>query len=141
MKKISFEELCELVAHIDYADNSSYPVSFVVNDKGKAPRRFECGVGETDNNVWFCKWFYKAFRGETELQYMISEKDGIVDLQVPNCMPFDEICEILKTKCKIGVESEILLNDNDSFNSEELYITEGLFSDELKKEFEGINII
>lgn len=141
MKKISFEELCELVARIEYADGSSYPVSFVVNDKGKAPRRFECGVGETGNNVRFCKWFYKAFGGETELQYMISEKDGIVDLQVPNCVFFDEMCEMLKAKCKIGAESEILLNDNDSFNSEELYITEGLFSDELKKELGGINII
>lgn len=136
MKKISFEELCKLVAHIDYIDSSSYPVSFVVKDKWKAPRVFECGIGEADNNVWFCK----AFGGETELQYMISAKDGIVDLQDPDCMVFGEICEMLKTKCKIGAESEILLNDDVSFDSEELYINEELFSDELKKEFEGINI-
>ena len=94
MRKISFEELCKLVAHIDYIDSSSYPVSFVVNNKGKAPRVFECGIGEADNNVWFCN----AFGGETELQYMLSEKDGIVDLQDPDCMVFDDICEMLKTK-------------------------------------------
>lgn len=135
MRKISFEELCKLVAHIDYIDSSSYPVSFVVNNKGKAPRVFECGIGEADNNVWFCN----AFGGETELQYMLSEKDGIVDLQDPDCMVFDEICEMLKTKCKIGAESEILLNDDISFDSEELYINERLFSDELKKELEDIN--
>lgn len=135
MRKISFEELCKLVAHIDYIDSSSYPVSFVVNNKGKAPRVFECGIGEADNNVWFCN----AFGGETELQYMLSEKDGIVDLQDPDCMVFDDICEMLKTKCKIGAESEILLNDDISFDSEELYINERLFSDELKKELEDIN--
>ena len=135
MRKISFEELCKLVAHIDYIDSSSYPVSFVVNNKGKAPRVFECGIGEADNNVWFCN----AFGGETELQYMLSEKDGIVDLQDPDCMVFDDICEMLKTKCKIGAESEILLNDDISFDSEELYINERLFSDGLKKELESIN--
>ena len=136
MKKISFEELCKLVAHIDYIDSSSYPVSFVVNNKGKVPRRFEfeCGIGEADNNVWFCE----AFGGETELQYMISEKDGIVDLQEPDCMVFDEICEMLKTKCKIGTESEILLNEDVSFDSEELYINEELFSDELKKNLRAL---
>ena len=137
MKKISFEKLCILVAHIDYIDSSSYPVSFVIKDKGKMPRIFECGIGEADHNVWFCK----AFGGETELQYMFSEKDGIVDLQDPDSMVFDEICEMLKTKCKIGAESEILLNEEVSFNSEELYINEELISDELKKEFEDINII
>ena len=130
MKKISFDVLCKLVAHIDYIDSSSYPVSFVVKDKGKAPRRFECGIGEADNNVWFCN----AFGGETELQYMISEKDGIVDLQDPDMMVFGEICEMLKTKCKIGAESEILLSEEVSFDSEELYINEELFSDGLKKE-------
>ena len=137
MKKISFEKLCILVAHIDYIDSSSYPVYFVIKDKGKMPRIFECGIGEADHNVWFCK----AFGGETELQYMFSEKDGIVDLQDPDSMVFDEICEMLKTKCKIGAESEILLNEEVSFNSEELYINEELISDELKKEFEDINII
>lgn len=137
MKKISFEKLCILVAHIDYIDSSSYPVSFVIKDKGKMPRIFECGIGEADHNVWFCK----VFGGETELQYMFSAKDGIVDLQDPDSMVFDEICEMLKTKCKIGAESEILLNEEVSFNSEELYINEELFSDELKKEFEDINII
>ena len=137
MKKITFEELCMLVAHIDYIDSSSYPVSFVIKDKGKEPRRFECGIGEADNNVWFCK----TFGGETELQYMISEKDGIVDLQEPYCMVFDKICEMLKSKCKIGAESEILLDEEVSFDSEELYINEWLFSDELRKELEDINII
>ena len=137
MKKISFEKLCKLVAHIDYIDSSSYPVSFVVKDKGEAPRRFECGIGEADNNVWFCK----AFGGETELQYMISEKDGIVDLQDPDCMSFKGICEMLKTKCKIGAESNIQLYEDVSFDGEELYITEELLSGELKKEFEDINII
>lgn len=130
MKKITFEELCKLVAHIDYINSSSYPVSFVVKDKGKAPRRFECGIGEADNNVWFCD----AFGGETELQYMISEKEGIVDLQEPDWMVFGEICEMLKTKCKIGAESEILLNEEVSFDGEELYINEELFSDGLKKD-------
>ena len=134
MKKITFEELCKLVAHIDYINSSSYPVSFVVKDKGKAPRRFECGIGEADNNVWFCD----AFGGETELQYMISEKDGIVDLQEPDWMVFGEICEMLKTKCKIGAESEILLNEEVSFDSEELYINEWLFSDELKKDLKKL---
>ena len=137
MRKIGFEELCKLVAHIDYADSSSYPVSFVVKDKGKMPRIFECGIGEADNNVWFCK----AFGGWTELQYMLSAKDGIVDLQDPDGMAFHEICEMLKAKCRIGAESEILLNDDISFDSEELYINEWLSSDGLKKELEGINII
>ena len=135
MKKISFEELCKLVAHIDYIDNSSYPVSFVIKDKGKAPRRFECGIGEADDNVWFCE----VFGGETELQYMLSETNDIVDLQDPDAMVFDEICEMLKTKCKIGAESEILLNKDVSFDGEELYINEWLLSDELIKEFEGFN--
>lgn len=135
MKKISFEELCKLVAHIDYTDSSSYPVSFVVENKGKVPRIFECGIGEADNNAWFCK----VFGGKTELQYMLSAKDGIVDLQDLDSMVFDEICKMLKTKCKIGAESEILLNDDISFDSEELYINEWLFSDELKKELENIN--
>ena len=134
MKKISFEELCKLVAHIDYIDSSSYPVSFVVNDKGKAPRRFECGIGEADHNIWFCE----IWGGETELQYMISEKDGIVDLQEPDLMVFGEICEMLKTKCKIGAESKILLYDEVSFDSEELYINEELFSDELKKDLKKL---
>lgn len=134
MKKISFEELCKLVAHIDYIDSSSYPVSFVVKDKGKAPRGFECGIGETDNNVWFCE----IWGGETELQYMISEKDGIVDLQEPDWMVFGEICEMLKTKCKIGAESEILLNEDVSFDSEEFYINEELFCDELKKDLKKL---
>jgi hypothetical protein len=136
MKKISFEELCDLVAYIDYIDSSSYPVSFVVKNKGKAPRIFECGIGEADTNVWFSN----AFGGETELQYMHSPKDGIVDLQDPDSMVFDEICEMLKTKCKISAESEILLNEDVSFDGEELYIYEWLFSDELKKEIEGIDI-
>ena len=134
MKKISFEELCKLVAHIDYINSSSYPVSFVVKDKGKAPRGFECGIGEADNNVWFCE----IWGGETELQYMISEKDGIVDLQEPDLMVFGEICEMLKTKCKIGAESEIQLNEEVSFDSEELYINEELFSDELKKDLKKL---
>lgn len=137
MKEISFEELCKLVAHIDYIDSSSYPVSFVAKDKGKVPRRFECGIGEADYNVWFTR----VFGGVTELQYMISEKDGIVDLQDPDCMSFNKICEMLKAKCKIGAESEILLNEEVSFDSEELYINEALFSDDLKKEITHINII
>lgn len=139
MKKISFEKLCELVANIDYIDSSSYPVSFDIKDKGKESRRFECGIGEADDNAWFCE----VFGGETELQYMISitsEKDDIVDLQDPDAMVFDEICEMLKSKCKIGAESEILLNEGVSFDGEEFYIYEELLSDELKKEFESINI-
>ena len=48
---------------------------------------------------------------------------------------------MLKTKCKIGAESEILLNEEVSFNSEELYINEELFRKKKKKEFEDINII
>lgn len=136
MKKISFEELCKLVAHIDYIDSSSYPVSFVIKDKGKEPRRFECGIGKADDNVWFCK----AFGGETELQYMLSEKDGIVDLQDPDSMVFDKICEMLKVKCKIGAKSEILLNDDISLDSEELYINEELLSDELRKELGDNNV-
>lgn len=136
MEKISFEELCKLVAHIDYIDSNSYPVSFVIKDKGKEPRRFECGIGKADNNVWFCR----SFGGETELQYMLSEKDGIVDLQDPDMMVFDKICEMLKAKCKIGAESEILLNDDISFDGEELHINEFLLSDKLRKELEDINL-
>ena len=130
MNKISFQELCKFVAHIDYINSSSYPVSFVIKDKGEEPKRFECGIGDADKNDWFCV----AFCGETELQYMISEKDDIVDLQEPDWMVFDKICEMLKTKCKISAESEILLDENNSFDGEELYIYEELFSDELKKD-------
>lgn len=136
MREISFKELCKFVAYIDYTDSSSYPVSFVVKNKGKMPRIFECGIGKADNNVWFCD----AFGGKTELQYMFSVKDGIVDLQDPDCMGFDAICEMLKTKCKIGAESEILLNDDVSFDSEELYLIEELFSNELKKNLKALTL-
>lgn len=110
--EISFNGLCELVEDIDYKFSDSYPVKFnVIN--GNVANSFECGI--SDNNRQYL-WDY--------------QKDKITDLRDIDGMQWGEMCDMLKEKCGITNDSKIVLDEDISFNSESLYISDALLSPE-----------
>lgn len=128
--KISFKKLCKLVANIDYIFADSFPVSFSVINNG-IEKRFECGIGECDEEVM--KNDYDFSTSEFEYQCLIDyDKDMIIDIQDPDWMEWNDICDMLKEKCGITKKSEIILDEGISFDGTKLTITDELLAPELK---------
>ena len=112
-KRITFQELHDMVAHIDYLIINSYPVIFTVNGK-----RFACGITGTPGKYYEQQYLAQlcSFGGFNK----------ILDLQDPDCMEYRSIGRMLKRKCGINMDSKIWLNPN-SFNGtywgdEEAYV-------------------
>lgn len=112
-KKITFKELQDFVANIDYIDEESYPINFKVDENS-----FSCGI---------CDEIYS--HGESldynrEGQYLLNSNGDCLDLQDPDMMIYDEIGNMLKEKCNITDTSTIILLKG-SFNGDSLeYIDE-----------------
>ena len=112
-KKITFKELQDFVANIDYIDEESYPINFKVDGNS-----FSCGI---------CDEIYS--HGESldynrEGQYLLNSNGDCLDLQDPDMMIYDEIGNMLKEKCNITDTSTIILLKG-SFNGDSLeYIDE-----------------
>lgn len=110
-RKISFDELHELVANIDYVWDESFPIAFSVKN-GKEVCKFECGItGEFE------------FQGELfdEYQYLVITDDNgfktdgyLCDLYSPDSVSNDEIEERLKSCCSIDENSVITFYDGKS---------------------------
>lgn len=132
MKKITFDELCQLVSEVDYLCPNTFPISFDVDgvEYCVGIGSFDdCGTEDDVENI-FC--------GLTdELQYLIKfsvdEEAIILDVQDPDNMVYNEIVSMLKKQCNITDNSEIYLYKDESFDGSQSYIVEwDCCSDEIK---------
>ena len=115
MKQITFKELQDLVANIDYIDDESYPVKFsVVNSEGcpiGTKNKFECGIPghfEVDGEVFDEQQYF-------EVNVLNHSHKFIIDLQEPDEMVYEGIGDMLKRYCRINDSSKIYLYDKSSF--------------------------
>lgn len=119
-KEITFKELCDLVARIDYALESTFPIKFSVVTKNKhsVTSFFEAGIGDSADEE------EQQYLGEYHVSSEKSFKKGrgvmvkILDVQEPDAMSFDNIVLLLADRCKITPNSKIYLYEDISFNGE-----------------------
>ena len=131
-RKINFDTLCKLIANIDYIDDSTYPVSFAIQE-GNWSHWFEAGICNVESDS-IAATTYKA---TDEFQFLLDlgELDEtVVDLQDPDSMSYDEIEEMLCTKCNIKEDSVIFLQEKLSFTGDGYCFGDEQFSDELIEE-------
>jgi len=121
-RKISFEELCDFVANIDYIDSESWPVVFEVHNGNKPPTEYECGITDVDNsmeknNKKLYELIEKHVCGEVnEIQYFKNNNTGeFLDLDDPDSMLKENIDKMLMKECNIKENSEIFFLEDDSF--------------------------
>ena len=129
MKKITFNELCDLVSKVDYINSNSYPINFVANGD-----EFCVGIGMFDTALakvrkqdienFFCGL-------EDELQYLLrfdydEENDELcgtyLDVQDPDNMVYDDIVSMLQKQCNINEKSLIYLYEDESFDGSRDYM-------------------
>lgn len=147
MKKISLKELQDLVANVDYLLNESYPIAFtVINGNNKL--NYEVGIGqwEEDNGIddWneIIETVFPCSEGIQYLCLMETNTDNVfsfLDTQDADDMVYDEINDMLKRKCNITDDTEIYLDEDNSFNGNERTIYEDEISQILRKEIEEKN--
>lgn len=130
MKKITFNELCDLVSKVDYINSKSYPIIFDIDGV-----EYYVGIGDFVNDTG--KDTDVNFGGLTEeLQFLMRFYDDIAsirDVQDPDNMVYEEIVSMLKKQCNITDNSEIYLYDDESFNgAQEYYIDWEECSEEVK---------
>lgn len=116
--EISFKQLCDLVAEIDYIKESSFPVKFSVVTKDKnTVNFFEAGIGNSaDENE-------QQYLGRYDInnEKSFNNNEGameILDVQEPDIMSFANIVLLLADRCKITPNSKIYLYEDVSFNGE-----------------------
>lgn len=117
--KITFKQLCDLVANIDPVFNGSiegfspsYPLNFKVSN-GDESRCFQCGIGECDDDDVYGVLQYLAefvTFGDDDIEFIL------IDVQDEDMMLYDGICDMLRTKCGITEDSEIDLDVEMSFD-------------------------
>lgn len=130
MKKITFNELCDLVSNVDYINPKSYPIIFDVDNV-----EYYVGIGDFVNDTG--KDTDINFGGLTEeLQFLMSFYNDIAsirDVQDPDIMTYEDIVSMLKKQCNITDNSEIYLYDYESFDgTQEYYIDWEECSEEVK---------
>lgn len=132
MKKINFNELCDLVAHVDYLWENTFPINFSVDGTEYLVGigNYDCGDGTGDE--------LGVFGLTEELQYLMRFNDDgkseYIDVQDPDQMVYEEIVEMLKKQCNITDNSEICLYDVTSFDGSQDYTVEWeLCSDEVQR--------
>lgn len=122
MKKINFEELCDLVLDVDPIFSNTYPINFKVDGKEYLVGigNYDCGDDTGDD--------YGVFGQTEDLQYLARFEDDIVryiDVQPEDCIV--DVEEMLMTKCKITPDSEIILYEDSSFDGSQDYTVEWVF--------------
>lgn len=136
MKKVSFEELCDMVAHVDYLWEDTFPIYFKVDNTEYIVGigNYDCGDDTGDD--------YGVFGITEELQYLArfepdvdSEGDTIyipryLDVDDPDKMVYGEIVEMLRKQCNITEDSEIGIFEDESFNGSQDYTVEWVFCTE-----------
>lgn len=130
MKKITFNELCDLVSKVDYINSKSYPIIFDIDGV-----EYYVGIGDFVNDTG--KDTDVNFGGLTEeLQFLMRFYDDIAsirDVQDPDNMVYEEIVSMLKKQCNITDNSEIYLYEDESFNgTQDYYIDWEECSEEVK---------
>lgn len=138
MKKISFEELCDLVADVDYLWENTFPIYFKVDNTEYIAGigNYDCGDDTGDD--------YGVFGITEELQYLARfepeiDKEGdtlyiprFLDVDDPDDMIYDDIVEMLKKQCNITENSEIVIFEESSFDGTQNYIEWAYFTDDAK---------
>lgn len=106
MEKITFEQLKDLIANIDYLDDESYPVCFDVTTNGEK-REFECGItsGFEYDGEYFeeYQYFGRHFKRK-DYKHFIN-----VEMKDADDIVFDEIEKMLNKYCNIENGSVIRL--------------------------------
>ena len=110
MEKITFDQLQQLVANIDYIYPDSYPIVFRVTHKRGGIRNYEAGIGRADGEI-------DPDNLTEECQYL-AERDTchgdvfrhVIDVQEPDNMKVSEIGQMLREKCKIKDGDTIWFN-------------------------------
>ena len=121
-KKISFNELCKMVAKIDYLYKESYPIVFSVEDDD-CIMKHECGITKAFEfqGVQFDEYQYLVTT-EFKSKEHKHEMDYVRHLVDPDDVSFSEISEVLKDKCHIDENSIITLYEGKSFKGRKRYI-------------------
>lgn len=110
MKKITFKQLLNMVANIDYIWEDSYPVIFSVDN--------ECYASGIDS----CEQQYLArIDANKPISEILWEDIDLLDEQEPDEMVYDEIKEMLIKLCNIKNNSTIKVDFENSFNGNALY--------------------
>lgn len=91
MKKITFKELQDLIAGIDYLNEESFPVRFSATAIHGMELKFECGITTQFKTEGECFDEYQYF----EVKYKKYDVSIIVDLQDPDDMSYDDISKML----------------------------------------------
>ena len=153
MKKITLKELQDLAANVDYLVNESYPIVFtVVNGNNKL--KYEVGIGHWEEDNGIDDWneiIETVFPYSQDIQYLClieTNTDNVfsfLDTQDADTMAYDEINNMLKRKCNITDDTEIYLNEDNSFNGFERTLheeeTSQMLRDEMIKTYEMNNNI
>ena len=113
MKKITFDDLCAVVANIDPCFKNTYPISFKVVNTNNI-NIYHSGIAFSTDHI--------------PIQYIITERTyyktntwlspiDCIDAQDDEVMSFEEIVKALQEKCNINENSKIYFYLNkDTFN-------------------------
>ena len=144
MRKITFKELQYLVTNVDYLVNESYPIVFtVVNGNNKL--KYEVGIGQWEEDNGIDDWneiIETVFPYSQDIQYLClieTNTDNVfsfLDTQDADTIVYDEINNMLQRKCNITDDTEIYLNEDNSFNGNERTIYEDEISQIVRNEIE-----
>lgn len=138
MKKVTFEELCDLIADVDYLWEDTFPIYFKVDNT-----EYIAGIGSYDCGDDTGEDF-GVFGISEELQYLAKlepdiDEDGntihvprFLDVDDPDDMLYDDIVEMLKNQCNITENSEIGIFEGYSFDGSQEYIEWARFTDDAK---------
>ena len=151
MEKITFKKLHDLVANVTDIFVDTYPISFSVNN-GNNTLHYEVGIGEwceSEDYEWnnMVNYLYPYPMKVQYLSLCCSDNPNDVfsflDAQDSEDMVYDEIGKMLKKKCNITDNSEIYLDEENSFNGLERTIdeeeTSQMLRDDMVKTYEMNN--
>ena len=133
MERISFKTLCDLIANIDYIFRDTFPVSFTVQYNSGERKEFECGICELDPEDWAAE----AMTFADDIQYFFESEKGIVELEDPDVMGYEEICDMLKERYNIDSSCRIFLNKKLSFDGEKTFVRTDTLSLELMEKLKN----
>ena len=139
MKKISFEELCDLVAHVDYLWENTFPIYFNVDSTEYVAGigYYDCGddtgdpfgvFGITEELQYLARLEPKIDKEDNTISFLVS----FLDVDDPDDMTYDDIVEMLKKQCNITEKSKIEISNKYCFDGTQKYIKWSYFTDDAK---------